>query len=487
MYADSFKREVIECYEGGGVTMAQVADKFGISEATVGVWVELNKVGQLYIKRRKGAPTGNRNARKFSDGDIARIVRMYTVDDMGVSDIATRFGVAPITIKQYLEREGVYRGWSGPRGRKRKMTPEVERGIISDYRDNGMTSRELASKYDVAVGTINAFLYRSGTTNPRGKWQRASSRLSQISQAVIADYKTGLFSHKNLADRYGVSTRTISRILDDAGVEAIGSIRVVSADVVARVRSDVLSELASGMDRFDVAVRYNIPLGTVDRICGGREDGQGVPDVVSDKVVALHEGGKKMSEIAVELGVSRYIVRKSLVERGIDTRMVKAGSTSRGTKASRMGEGILAMHSDGRKPSDIAQELGISYTTVRKVLKEAGVWKVKRQTGERQVERKGTKSGRMGGETLRLHQELGLSAPTVKKALSSAGSHEEPAAAAAPADSGGDVHGGPGPELFVVRLVTSVWRRLGDVEAVAAETGVGVEMVEAILRNEVGV
>lgn len=474
------KQQVVMDYTSNRYTVEQIANKYGISVPSVYSWVSKHRNGESLSSSTRG---------KLTQKDVSSIVHDYTVCRMGTRRLAEKYGVTSNAIMYILKSSGVYEGKSGGAERKLKVNEYAKNNILADY-NCGFSMTELTSKYNVTNTTIRTVLQEFGITCPygRGRGKHSSSRTRQISQEVIAYHKTGLFSHKNLADRYGVSTRTISRILDDAGLEAVGSVQRTPADVMARVRGDVLSDLASGMDRFDVAVKHGIPLDTVDRISGGESTGK--EDVVSDKVVALMEGGMKMSEIAGELGVSVYIVRKVLVERGIDTRMVKAGSTSKGTKADRCRSQILELHALGKKPPAIAEELGLSCPTVRSVLKGAGVERVKKQ-----VEKKGSKSDRMRDDILRLHQEgknavkiaqeLGVSAPTVRKVLSSAESHVATSV---------ETHVEPvvepmtvAPSKFIVDMITNVWKRRGDVGAVAAETGMDVEMVKAILKKEVGV
>lgn len=99
----------------------------------------------------------------------------------------------------------------------------------------------------------------------------------------------------------------------------------------------------------------------------------GMGDGVEDKVVSLHEGGRKMTEIAEELGLTAYTVRKVLVEHGLDTKRVRVDKPSSGTKSDRVREDVLAAHNDGLGAADIAARCGVSIPTVRKVLREAGV------------------------------------------------------------------------------------------------------------------
>ncbi len=93
---------------------------------------------------------------------------------------------------------------------------------------------------------------------------------------------------------------------------------------------------------------------------------------IEDKVVSLHEGGRKMTEMVRELGLTAYAVRKVLVGRGLDTKRVHVDKPSE-TKSDRVRDDVLAAHNDGLGAADIAKRCGVSIPTVRKVLREAGV------------------------------------------------------------------------------------------------------------------
>lgn len=137
----------------------------------------------------------------------------------------------------------------------------------------------------------------------------------------------------------------------------------------------------------------------------------GMGDGVEDKIVSLHEGGRKMTEIAEELGLTAYTVRKVLVGRGLDTKMVQVEKPS-GTKSDRLREAVLADHKAGMDVKSLSERHGLSIPTVRKLVG---------------VESKGSKSDRVRDDVLAAHNEglgaadiaarCGVSIPTVRKVL----------------------------------------------------------------------
>ncbi|MBO5123779.1 MAG: transposase [Spirochaetaceae bacterium] len=378
-----FKKAVVDEYNTERYTMAQVAKKFGVSESVVYKWVHLDRAGELDAPVSK--PTGI--PRKITDDSIVVMKEMYC-NGYGIGAIGKHLGISPVTVKKYLIQSGIYLGIEGLslhnnlKGRKDKFSDDMKRLIVRDYVENNLTVSRLCEKYKASAPTITKILNSMGICNPSGG-QNGITRDGEHydKNQVIADHNTGLYTHKNLAEKYKVSTRTISRILASAGLKAIGSVPRTPSDVVAQVRDGVLAALVDGKDVYEVAELHKIPVDTVKRITGGRKESEdSVPETsvgmgagIEDKVVSLHEGGRKMTEIAEELGLTAYTVRKVLVEHGLDTKMVRVDKPSSGTKSDRVRDDVLAAHNDGLGAADIAARCGVSIPTVRKVLREAGV------------------------------------------------------------------------------------------------------------------
>ena len=378
-----FKKAVVDEYNTERYTMAQVAKKFGVSESVVYKWVHLDRAGELDAPVSK--PTGI--PRKITDDSIVVMKEMYC-NGYGIGAIGKHLGISPVTVKKYLIQSGIYLGIEGIslhnnlKGRKDKFSDDMKRLIVRDYVENNLTVSRLCEKYKASAPTITKILNSMGICNPSGG-QNGITRDGEHydKNQVIADHNTGLYTHKNLAEKYKVSTRTISRILASAGLKAIGSVPRTPSDVVAQVRDGVLAALVDGKDVYEVAELHKIPVDTVKRITGGRKESEdSVPETsvgmgagIEDKVVSLHEGGRKMTEIAEELGLTAYTVRKVLVEHGLDTKMVRVDKPSSGTKSDRVRDDVLAAHNDGLGAADIAARCGVSIPTVRKVLREAGV------------------------------------------------------------------------------------------------------------------
>lgn len=372
-----FKKAVVDAFNSDKHTVAQVASIYGVSQTTIYKWATEFSKGVLRESHR-----GNFTPR-VNGLDYERIKEMYMSGE-GIRSISMALNITPTTVKYHLKKLGVY-GRNGDSYRNhRKLSHGDLKDIENLYMSSDLTVREIAEKYGVTGGYIFFLMNERGVKRPEHlvscKRGRPGKRHG-ISDSVISDYETGLYTHKNLSRKYGVSTRTISIILSAAGLKAIGMIPHTPSHIVAQLRGGVLAALAEGKTVYEVAELHKIPVDTVERIAGGGKESEdsvpetsvGMGDGVEDKIVSLHEGGRKMTEIAGELGLTVYAVRKVLVGRGLDIRMVRVDKPSSGTKSDRVRDDVLAAHNDGLGAADIAARCGVSIPTVRKVLREAGV------------------------------------------------------------------------------------------------------------------
>lgn len=472
------KEQVVSVYNSKRCTVNQIATKYGVSAPSVYKWVKMDSLGEDLCSQPHG---------KLNKAVIDNIIYDYTENMIGTRKLASKYGVTSAAIAYVLKSAGVYEGKEGGAVRKIKLTEDVKQKILHDYNCQGLSMLELSSKYDVTGSSIRKVLREFGITNPFGKGNgvHKSSLKYTLSDSVIADHNTGLYTHKNLAEKYKVSTRTISRILASAGLKAIGSVPRTPSDVVAQVRDGVLASLAEGKDVYEVAELHKIPVDTVKRIAGGGKESEdsvtetpvGMGAGVEDKVVSLHEGGRKMTEIAEEIGLTAYTVRKVLVEHGLDTKMVHVEKPS-GTKSDRLREAVLADHKAGMDVKSLAGRHGLSVPTVRKLVG---------------VEPKVSKSERVRDDVLAAHNDglgaadiaarCGVSIPTVRKVLKEAGvvphkhtvetAHAEPVAE-------------PLPVLtpYMRGRLLDVWDSSHDLERAARSIMVGVGEAKALLEAE---
>lgn len=150
------------------------------------------------------------------------IVRMSVVGLYGrlksCSKVAARLGVSPSTIHRNLTALGVKlpsRHSLEVQIRKRKLSPDVELKMVSDYRD-GLSMKELKEKYGIGPEPVREAAKRHGIKlRNRGGKVRVFSEIEK--EDIVRLYISGL-SQELIASKYGAHQITISRIVRSAGV-----------------------------------------------------------------------------------------------------------------------------------------------------------------------------------------------------------------------------------------------------------------------------
>lgn len=448
------KQSAVNDWLSGRYTARQVATSHGIGVSTLEKWTRLHKAGKLNnIQVIHAGPP-----RKVTDDSLAVAVELYNKGH-GIRIIAEHIGVSPDAVKRNLVRIGVYQGaerTKSTKGRKDKFSDDTKRSILTDYTDGNMTIAKLAEKYGASAPTITKILESFGVHHEStGRKGLSQDGTRYDTDQVIADYNTGLFSHGDLAKVFKVSTRTISRILDGAGIKADNSMKTVSADEVAKVIDEVKADIDEGMDVYTCAKKHSIPMHTVEKILDGRYNrlkvtrrGETVvnyytpvkkevrtevvmtPDEKDSdnndsekkcRVAELHSQGLVLREIAIESGLTPYHVSKILDELGLELN----------TPADKHKDMVASLAKEGKSAKDIALEVGISVPTVRKLLDESGI-SLKDIARERKEDtpvedKKGQRNDLVmkcvaeGLTVNEIAEKVGISIPTVRKVLADNG------------------------------------------------------------------
>jgi transposase len=141
-----------------------------------------------------------------------------------IKDIAKEYGVSYTVIREILlaHDEEIYRETARIRRARRRKELSVTNSKLREEWKNGMSTRDLADKYNVSRQTIERRLKENGEEEYRdiAKRKIASSIAEIAKQKVILttlseiyeQFKSGK-STGNLAEEYGVSRQTISRML----------------------------------------------------------------------------------------------------------------------------------------------------------------------------------------------------------------------------------------------------------------------------------
>ena len=451
-YSLEFKRVVVDEYKSNRYTAGQIASKHGVSEAVVYKWVKEDSNGVLAEPKETRVRTDG----KLSREQVEAIILEYTTENIGIHRLSSKYGVVPTSIIYILKKAGVYQGAESGKQRQPKLSQDGIQGILNDYMGTDKPIQVIASESGITRGYVHQILHKYGVEKKdRSRKVNTDKPKYTLAPEVIADYNTGLFSHGDLAKVFKVSTRTISRILDEAGIKADNSIKTVSADEVAKVIDKVKADSDEGMDVYTCAKKHSIPMHTVEKILEGRYNrlkvtrgGETVvnyytpvkkevrvDDVIASKVkdsenkdsekksriAELHSQGLVVREIALESGLTPYHVTKILEELGLELN----------SPAEKHKELVSSLAIAGKSAKDIALEVGISVPTVRKLLDESGI-SLKDIARERKEDtpvedKKGQRNDLVmkcvaeGLTVNEITEKVGISIPTVRKVLADNG------------------------------------------------------------------
>lgn len=402
------KQSAVNDWLSGRYTARQVATSHGIGVSTLEKWTRLHKSGKLNnIQVRHAGPP-----RKVTDDSLAVAVELYNKGH-GIRVIAEHIGVSPDAVKRNLVRIGVYQGVErikSTQGRKDKFSDDTKRSILTDYTTGNMTIPKLAEKYGASAPTITKILESFGVhREATGRKGLSKDGLRYDTDQVIADYKTGKFTHKSLAEKYSVSTRTISRILDNAGIEAFGGHKLASADDIAEKRERIQELSESGKDVFSIAQEVGLSAASVSKVITTIEVAKESNE--SDKnarIAELHSQGLTLKDIAQEADMSVYLVKKILEELGLE----------QNSPSDKHRPYVIELCKQGMSTDSIASQVGLSVPTVRKILHEEGLTPSK---GDSEVKKKVLELFKQGMKAPQIASECGISAPTVRKIIATSG------------------------------------------------------------------
>ena len=212
-----------------------------------------------------------------------------------------------------------------PDNRKQKTAIKYRR-MLRDWND-GMTTELLAAKYEMTKPSVREIIYRlrkEGRDATRR--QRGRSQLRKVS--LIRDWNAGE-NAEVLAAKYGYSTT-------QSLYHALSIIRARGADVVRRhtptattkamtARNGFVADWNADMSVADLGEKYHLknPTSYASEL---RARGMGLKrrdnfpsrdPAVQTQVIALRRDGMSLNQIAEAIGTSRESVRRLLIKLGV--------------------------------------------------------------------------------------------------------------------------------------------------------------------------
>lgn len=412
-YSLEFKRVVVDEYKSNRYTVGQIASKHNISTDAVYKWVREDSKGELHEPIEYPIP----RERKLSKGQVESIIKEYTEDKIGTRRLADKYDVTASSIVYVLKRAGVYEGEERVANRKSKISSVDVTDIITMYNSTGMNVKDIADVYKVTPHHIRKIMRDNGVDKVvKHRSVDATASKYVLKDKVIAEYSTGVFTHHDLAEKYKVSTRTISRILKEAGIEAVKVKPSVPVTKVLEIKEGVMQDIDSGLDVYALAEKYGVKIGVIESITSGAKTSESTGDCKAEQIMTGYNNGLSIKDIVQECGVALSTVYRVLKLNGVNIKEKRA-DTQQVDEVTEDVSRIAELHSQGLTLKDIAKEADMSVYLVKKILEELGLEQNNPSDKHRPCV---VELCRQGMSVDSIASQVGLSVPTVRKIL-----HEE--------------------------------------------------------------
>ena len=140
-----------------------------------------------------------------------QLIAAYLDQGLSVGECVERFGISREIVRRTLDSGGVARD----RRRRRQRIRIDEQALITAYRDRQLTIAQCAEEFATSPSTVRRILRRNDIpARPPGR--RSLRRLPE--QSIVSAYRDERLSVRQCAARFRASTRTIVRVLEQAGV-----------------------------------------------------------------------------------------------------------------------------------------------------------------------------------------------------------------------------------------------------------------------------
>lgn len=251
------------------------------------------------------------------DLPMDELVARYEAGE-GLGTLSRVYECSPMTIRKRLGAAGITIREPG-RNNNAVIDLDID-GIVTAYRDDGLKLSEVAERYGVSTNTITRRLVEAGVTIRPKRWKPLPER------ELVASYQGGA-TCKELAERMGVDEGTVANHLRAAGAELRpgGPERVVlDVDEVAR-RYD------AGESTETLAVAFGCSAQVVTRRLKAAghelrpvgEKPNGCPkrvEVPVEEAARRYKLGWSLEDLGVEYGTSWATVRDRLRDAGVEIR-----------------------------------------------------------------------------------------------------------------------------------------------------------------------
>lgn len=150
----------------------------------------------------------------------AEIIARYATGEVGISSIASEFGIGRETVRRILVDAGVEirkPGATIARSNWKTALTDEQHTEAADLYRSGETTEQIAKRYNVSPSTVNNALRRSGITLRPSGGRKGYGRVASLGPDLAARYVTGE-SIKSIAASIGASPNAVRMVVRDQGV-----------------------------------------------------------------------------------------------------------------------------------------------------------------------------------------------------------------------------------------------------------------------------
>ena len=186
-------------------------------------------------KKMSEARKEHLNANALKEDRALEIYHLYKDTDISLKGLKDKYKHSKKTIYEIISCKhwatknltpiSKSPGHKGMSNHKAKIDKKTGLEIYKKYKNEHIAQKELAKKYKVSISTINRIVYCnhwttedlkpiSKSNNQKGIFHPKAKIDKKTGLKIYNKYKNGNLTRKDLADNYGVSISTISRIIN---------------------------------------------------------------------------------------------------------------------------------------------------------------------------------------------------------------------------------------------------------------------------------
>jgi transposase-like protein len=294
-----------------------------------------------------------------------------------VSEIAKQFGVSIGVVRSVLKSAGLVRQMES----RPRVSDEVKSGIIRE-RKNGATFTAIEKQFGISRSTVRKSLREAGLLAPQPPDPEQQKRDQEIAELRRQGTKLA-----DIGKKYGLTLGQVFHALDRYNKTADDPVPVTSPPTARQMakRMKKIEKLArSGLTYKQIADALELSKQYVRELVREHNHTAEHPikvrcekktrkkpkkyDEFRNEIIEEYKNGATFAAMAEQFGISRSTVRVVLQDAEVYRPQERQGLANDEVKNE-----IIKERKKGTKLSAIAEQFEISVTTVKKVLREAGL------------------------------------------------------------------------------------------------------------------